>query len=80
MAVSSNEVPDTLSFGCDDCTLQGSSHCADCVVTYLCSDDTGSVVVSMDELRLVRSLQVGGLAPPLRYHRGPNTDGASVAG
>lgn len=56
-----------LSFGCDDCSLQHSEHCGDCVITYLCAEDDGSVVVTMEEARLVRSLQVGGLAPPLRY-------------
>jgi hypothetical protein len=57
----------SLSFGCDDCSLQHSEHCCDCVITYLCAGDDGSVVVTMEEARLVRSLQVGGLAPPLRY-------------
>lgn len=57
----------SLSFGCDDCCLQDSDHCGDCVITYLCAEDDGSVVVTIDELRLVRRLQAGGLAPPLRY-------------
>ncbi len=61
------ERPDSLSFGCDECSLQRSAHCADCVVTYLCAADDGGVVVSIDELRLVRHLQAGGLAPPLRF-------------
>lgn len=58
-----------LSFGCDDCSLQRSDHCADCVVTYLCAQDRGAVVVTIDDLRVVRRLQDGGLAPPLRYRR-----------
>lgn len=57
----------SLSFGCDDCSRQNSDHCGDCVVTYLCEREDGSVVVTMEELRLVRRLQAGGLAPPLRY-------------
>ncbi|MCB1010904.1 MAG: hypothetical protein KDB15_04485 [Microthrixaceae bacterium] len=59
--------PGTTSFGCDDCTRQASEHCSDCVLTYLCSDDGGAVVVSLDELRLVKRLQDAGLAPPLRH-------------
>ncbi len=58
-----------LRFGCDDCARRHSRHCDDCLVTHLCREDDGSVVVSLDELRLVRRLQHSGLAPPLR-HRG----------
>lgn len=59
----------TLRFGCDDCCRRGSNHCEDCLVTHLCSEHDGSVVVSLDELRLVRRLQGVGLAPPLRHRR-----------
>lgn len=65
----------SLSFGCDDCSLQHSDHCGDCVITYLCAEDDGSVVVTMEELRLVRRLQVGGLAPPLRYRESDSAAG-----
>ncbi|MGI9577177.1 MAG: hypothetical protein ACR2OH_03150 [Microthrixaceae bacterium] len=58
-----------LTFGCDDCSRRQSSHCDDCLVTHLCQEDDGQVVVSIDELRLVRKLQAGGLAPPLRHSR-----------
>ncbi len=51
-----------LSFGCDDCSRRGSDHCSDCVVNYMCADDGGAVVVSLDEMRLVRRLQDAGLA------------------
>lgn len=64
-----------MRFGCDDCSRQRSEHCEDCVVTYLCSEDDDSVVVTIDELRLVRRLQAGGLAPPLRYRRGGSAVG-----
>ncbi|MFV0315977.1 MAG: hypothetical protein ACK5O2_03320 [Microthrixaceae bacterium] len=57
----------TTTFGCDDCSRRGSEHCTDCVVSYLCADDNGAVVVSLDEMRLVRRLQDVGLAPPLRH-------------
>jgi hypothetical protein len=64
-AVPPDEEP--LHVGCDDCSRRHSPHCADCLVTFLCREDDGSVVVSLDELRLVRRLQAGGLAPPLRH-------------
>jgi len=59
----------TLRFGCDDCSRRHSTHCGDCLVTHLCREDDGSVLVSLDELRMVRQLQAGGLAPPLRHRR-----------
>ncbi len=58
-----------LRFGCEDCALRHSAHCDDCLVTHLCREDDGTVVVSMDDLRLVRRLQSGGLAPPLRHRK-----------
>lgn len=62
--------PEPLRFGCDECALRHSSHCDDCLVTHLCAEHDGSVVVSLDEMRMVRRLQTVGLAPPLRHrHR-----------
>jgi len=58
-----------LRFGCDECSLRHTAHCEDCLVTHLCREDDGSVVVSLDDLRLVRRLQAGGLVPPLRHRR-----------
>lgn len=69
------ERPESFSFGCDDCSLRHSEHCDDCVVAYLCAADDGAVVVTIDELRLVRHLQAGGLAPPLRYRRSTSAAG-----
>ncbi|MEZ5238192.1 MAG: hypothetical protein R2716_04380 [Microthrixaceae bacterium] len=60
---------DSYSFGCTDCTLVGSSHCSDCLVTYLCDGGDAGSVVSLEEVRLVRRLQEGGLVPPLRHRR-----------
>lgn len=70
---------DTLRFGCDDCSRRYSAHCGDCLVTHLCREDDGSVLVSLDELRLVHRLQASGLAPPLR-HRRRSAGGGAVAG
>lgn len=58
-----------LRFGCDDCVRRHSAHCEDCLLTHMCTQDDGSVLVSIDEVRLVRRLQAGGLAPPLRHRR-----------
>ena len=58
-----------LRFGCDECSLRHTAHCEDCLLTHMCSEEDGSVVVSLDDLRLVRRLQAGGLVPPLRHRR-----------
>ena len=58
-----------LRFGCDDCSRRHSSHCDDCLVNHLCQSEDGSVVVALDELRMVRRLQQAGMAPPLRHRR-----------
>ena len=61
---------DPLTIDCDECELQFSDACADCVVTFLCGDETGrSVVVELSEARAMRNLEAVGLAPPLRHRR-----------
>ena len=59
-----------LRIDCDECALQGSPACEDCVVSFLVrSDARTSVVVDLAEARAVRLLAEGGLAPPLRHVR-----------
>lgn len=58
-----------LRLDCDDCTAAESPHCSDCIVTHLCREHDGSVVVMLDEMRLVRRLQDAGLVPPNRHRR-----------
>jgi hypothetical protein len=60
---------ETLRFGCSDCCQRNTIHCEDCLVTHMCGDSHGDVVVSMDEMRLVKRLQSLGLAPPNRHRR-----------
>ena len=58
----------SLRIDCDDCVMRGSSACADCVVTFLCTrDEGGAVVVDIAEARALRLLHDGGLAPALRH-------------
>ncbi|MGI8710511.1 MAG: hypothetical protein ACR2LA_05920 [Acidimicrobiales bacterium] len=55
---------------CDECALQASDACADCVVTFLCGADADApVVVDFAEARAMRLLDRAGLAPPLRHVR-----------
>jgi hypothetical protein len=69
----------TLTISCDSCAMQASSHCDDCVVTFLCADDVDdhghghghgvrqAVVLDLEELRAVRLLAQAGLVPTLRH-------------
>lgn len=55
---------------CDECALQETDACADCVVTFLCGAEAGApVVVDLAEARAIRLLDEAGLAPPLRHRR-----------
>lgn len=59
-----------LRISCDDCVMHGSDACADCVVTYLCTrEPDDAVVVDVAEVRALRLLARGGLAPELRHTR-----------
>jgi hypothetical protein len=66
-------VPDPrepLTIDCDECLLQGTEACGDCVVTFLCGVEAGRpVVVDLAEARAMRVLGDAGLAPPLRHRR-----------
>ena len=64
------ERDDVLRIDCDDCVMAGTDACADCIVTFLCNrDDRGAVVIDVQEVRALRLLQRGGLAPALRHRR-----------
>jgi hypothetical protein len=59
-----------LRIDCDECALQATDACGDCVVTFLCGVESGApVVVDLEEARAMRLLDEAGLAPPLRHRR-----------
>lgn len=76
-----NDTPFGLSISCDTCVMQHSSACADCLVTFMCSEQSqvpvaepvmirsssDAVVLDLDELRAVRLLASAGLVPTLRH-------------
>lgn len=68
----SSASPEPLRIDCDECALQDTETCGDCVVTFLCGVDTSQpVVVDLAEARAMRLLGEAGLAPPLRHTRLP---------
>ncbi|MBW8824752.1 MAG: hypothetical protein JF603_00110 [Acidobacteria bacterium] len=59
-----------LTIDCDECELQGTRACDDCVVTFLCQRAPDeAVVIDVAEARAVRLLGQAGLVPTLRHHR-----------
>lgn len=59
---------EVLTIDCDECALQGTEACDDCVVTFLCGTAPATaVVIDMAEARAVRLLGDAGLVPALRH-------------
>lgn len=58
----------SMSISCDDCSMQCSSACDDCVVTFLMGTDSDdSLVLDLDQARVVRLLGKAGLVPDLKF-------------
>ena len=56
-----------MEISCDDCVMQDTPACEDCVVTFICGREPGeAVVIDVAEARAVRLLGEAGLVPPLR--------------
>ena len=61
-----------LTISCDECRMQCTSACDDCVVSFLLRDDTveaehTTLVLDLDQIRAVRLLGKAGLVPDLKY-------------
>lgn len=59
-----------LRIDCDDCVLQETDACEDCVVSYICSrEPDDAIVIDVAEERAIRLLSGAGLVPELRHVR-----------
>lgn len=59
-----------ITISCDDCRMQATSACHDCVVTFICDRDPhDAVVIDVAEARALRVLASAGLVPGLRHAR-----------
>jgi hypothetical protein len=68
-----------LVISCDDCAMQHTDHCQDCVVSFLCGGEPGQpVTVEEPEARVLDLLIDAGLVPALRQV--PRTTGTREAG
>ena len=56
-----------MVISCDDCVMQHSATCADCVVTHVLGAETGGLVLDVAEARAVRLLTRAGMVPALRH-------------
>jgi hypothetical protein len=70
MARSHDPSDGVLRIDCDECAMQGTECCADCLVTFICSREPGeAVVVDVAEARAIRMLSEAGLLPASRHIR-----------
>jgi hypothetical protein len=59
---------EALKISCDDCVMQHTDACGDCVVTFICNrEPDDAVIIDADEERAVRLLIRNGLVPELRH-------------
>lgn len=65
---------DQVTISCDECRLEGTSACDDCVVTFLLLSEpkkapASAMIVDAAEVRAMRMLERAGLLPSLRFER-----------
>jgi hypothetical protein len=60
-----------MLISCDECSMQHSSHCRDCVVQAVVdpAPKHGAMVIDADEERALRELARAGLVPEIRMRR-----------
>lgn len=61
---------DTITISCDDCSMQHTGACRDCIVTFVCDRTAAEpVVVDLPTMDALRRLAAAGLVPELRHRR-----------
>lgn len=56
-----------MLISCDDCRMQNTDACEDCVVTYMLDRPDGAVVFDAAEERALREMSKAGLLPPVKW-------------
>jgi hypothetical protein len=63
----------TIVIDCDDCVMQATPACADCVVSHMCGTaEHSAVVLDLAEQRAVRLFADAGMVPTLRHRAAAN--------
>ncbi len=58
----------TLTIDCEQCVMQRSDACDDCVVSFLLGrEPDDAVLIDAEEARALRMLERAGLVPSLRF-------------
>jgi hypothetical protein len=58
----------TITISCDDCALQATGACDDCLVNFVLGrEPDDAVVIDAEEARALRMLSRAGLVPSLRF-------------
>lgn len=61
---------DPIAISCEECSLEHTAACQDCVVSFLLDDAAeGAVIVDVMEARAMRLLHQAGLLPELRFEK-----------
>ena len=61
---------DVLEVDCGTCVMRDTDACDDCLVTYICDrEPTDAVIITIDELRAMRTLSDAGLVPGLKHQQ-----------
>ena len=59
-----------MEINCDNCVMQHTDTCDDCVVSFIVGREPGeAIVIDVEEERAVRLLAKAGLVPELRHQR-----------
>jgi hypothetical protein len=62
-----------IAISCDDCNLQHTAACDDCLVSFVLGrEPDDALVIDVDEAREVRRLADTGLLPRLRFSGRPS--------
>jgi hypothetical protein len=57
-----------LHIDCEDCVMQHTTACEDCIVSFIVGREPGEAVVfDVAEARALRNLSTAGLVPELRH-------------
>jgi hypothetical protein len=56
-----------MLISCDDCRMQGTDACTDCVVSYIVERPEGAVVFDAAEERAIREMSRAGLLPDVLW-------------
>lgn len=61
---------ETITISCDDCAMQATEACEDCLVTFICGrEGSDAVILKAAEDQVVRLLAHSGLVPRIRHAR-----------